>query len=299
VNGCSPGRTCHRTRFGRTQLAAIEPRHIKAYAAELGKRGLSPASVRNLLAPLRALFATAFEEGVIRSNPTAGVRITRPQHYQDGEEAKAKALSEDELVRLLDELPAEWRLLFEFMVHTGLRIGETIALRWGDVDLGRRRVKVTRRLYRGRFAPPKSKYGLREVPLTHGMAQALWPLHAGKDDDDLVFPSTAGTPLEPSNLAERIFKPAARAAGVPWASFHTLRHTCASLLFTKAGLNAKHVQAWLGHHSPAFTLATYVHLMPDDLPDASALDALTHGSTEGTTRHPETGRDAVAVGAAG
>jgi hypothetical protein len=41
------------------------------------------------------------------------------------------------------------------------------------------------------------------------------------------------------------------------------------------GLNAKQVQMWLGHHSPAFTLATYVHLLPDDLPDASFLDALT------------------------
>jgi hypothetical protein len=38
------------------------------------------------------------------------------------------------------------------------------------------------------------------------------------------------------------------------------------------GANAKQVQAWLGHHSPAFTLATYVHLMPDDAPDPAFLD---------------------------
>jgi hypothetical protein len=41
------------------------------------------------------------------------------------------------------------------------------------------------------------------------------------------------------------------------------------------GLNAKQAQMWLGHHSPAFTLSTYVHLLPDDLPDASFLDDLT------------------------
>jgi hypothetical protein len=40
------------------------------------------------------------------------------------------------------------------------------------------------------------------------------------------------------------------------------------------GLNAKQVQMWLGHHSPAFTLATYVHLLPDDLPDPSFLDSV-------------------------
>ena len=43
----------------------------------------------------------------------------------------------------------------------------------------------------------------------------------------------------------------------------------------RSGLNAKQVQVWLGHHSPAFTLATYVHLLPDDLPDPRFLDELT------------------------
>jgi integrase len=49
------------------------------------------------------------------------------------------------------------------------------------------------------------------------------------------------------------------------STFHTLRHTCATRLF-ELGLNAKQVQVWLGHHSPAFTMATYVHLLSDDLP---------------------------------
>lgn len=62
-----------------------------------------------------------------------------------------------------------------------------------------------------------------------------------------------------------MFKPAARAAGVDWAGFHTLRHTCATELFRR-GLNPKQVQVWLGHHSPAFTLATYVHILSEELP---------------------------------
>jgi integrase len=51
---------------------------------------------------------------------------------------------------------------------------------------------------------------------------------------------------------------------VPWVGFHTFRHTCASLLFAQ-GRNAVQVQRWLGHHSAAFTLATYVHLLDGDL----------------------------------
>jgi Phage integrase family len=96
-----------------------------------------------------------------------------------------------------------------------------------------------------------------------------------------VFPSKQGTYLDPSNIAARVLKPAARRASVPWASFHTLRHTCATMLF-RHGLNAKQVQMWLGHHSPAFTLATYVHLLPDDLPEAGFLDGITGGNIGAT-----------------
>jgi integrase len=81
-----------------------------------------------------------------------------------------------------------------------------------------------------------------------------------------------GTPHRPENLARRVLKPAAERAGVPWVGFHTLRHSCASMLF-RAGVSPKAVQVWLGHHSPAFTLAVYVHLLPDDLPNAAILDA--------------------------
>ena len=56
------------------------------------------------------------------------------------------------------------------------------------------------------------------------------------------------------------------------------------------GLNAKQVQVWLGHHSPAFTLATYVHLLADDLPDPHFLDQLT-GGNKGATSPTENGRN--------
>jgi hypothetical protein len=73
--------------------------------------------------------------------------------------------------------------------------------------------------------------------------------------------------LDSSNVMSRVLKPAARRAGVPWVGFHTFRHTCATRLFRR-GLNAKQAQVWLGHHSPAFTLAVYVHLISDDLPES-------------------------------
>ncbi len=259
--------------FGRTRLAAIEPRDIKRFAAQLAAQGLKAGSVRNLLAPVRALLATAFEEGLIRSNPAAGIRIFHGVGDLHGVQ-QTKALTGEELRSFLSEIPDEWRLFFAFLAHTGLRIGEAVALTWGDVDFGRKRVQVRRRLYRGRLDAPKSRYGRRAVPLSEGLSQALWRLRGSPADDLPIFTSSSGGYLDPSNVATRVLKPAAKRAGVPWMGFHTLRHTCATMLF-RHGLNAKQVQMWLGHHSPAFTLATYVHLLPDDLPDPAFLDGLT------------------------
>jgi integrase len=55
--------------------------------------------------------------------------------------------------------------------------------------------------------------------------------------------------------AYRVLVPAAHRAGVPWARFHTLRHTCAAMLID-AGASALRLQRWMGHHSAAFTLGT-------------------------------------------
>jgi integrase len=229
------------------------------------------------VAPVKALFATAFEEGLIRTNPGAGVRLaTGSQIDDDSSHEQVKALTEEELRRLLAKTADEWRLFVTLVAHTGMRIGEAVAVRWGDIDFGAGRLNVRRRWYRGTFAPPKSRYGRRAIPLTESMSRALWERRKQAQDAGdaaLIWPTSAGAPYDRSNLHARVIKPAARAAGVPWAGWHTLRHTCATMLF-RHGANAKQVQVWLGHHSPAFTLATYVHVLPDDAADAAFLDTV-------------------------
>jgi integrase len=275
--------------FGRMKLAAIEPRHVKAYAAKLKERGLRANSVRLGVATVKVLLATAFEDGLIRSNPAAGVRIAQVTE-QDADAKAPKALSEPELTALLEEMPQEHRLLFQLLAQTGLRISEAIALQWSDVDFGKSRLSVKRRLYKGKLAAPKSRYGRRSVPLSRSLSQALWTAKPKSAEDgsliSLIFRNGNDSPIDTSNVFSRVLKPAAVRAGLgttvvkngktkeeSWVGFHTFRHTCASMLFRR-GYNAKQVQHWLGHHSPAFTLATYVHLLPDDLPSPDFFDDL-------------------------
>ena len=96
---------------------------------------------------------------------------------------------------------------------------------------------------------------------------------------DLVFTAGNGAPLNTGNLRRRVLKPAAEEACVSWVGFHAFRHTCASILFAE-GRNAVQVQRWLGHHSAAFTLATYVHLLDGDIGEPLALPHVAVEPTE-------------------
>jgi integrase len=118
-------------------------------------------------------------------------------------------------------------------------------------------------------------------------------------EDHPIFASQAGTELMPSNVSRRILKPAAEIVGLDWVSFHTFRHTCASLLFA-AGRNVKQVQEWLGHSDPGFTLRTYVHLMDEGVGDAAFLDQIMGDGGNGwATQHPETAASAMLLSPAG
>src|SRR5262249_27376204 len=99
----------------------------------------------------------------------------------------------------------------------------------------------------------------------------------GTQPEELVFQSLEGTIVDPDNLYYRVLKPACEEAGVGWAGFHTFRHTVASRLFAE-GRNVVQVQRWLGHHSPSFTLDTYVHLLEDNLGEPLRLGASATGT---------------------
>jgi len=259
-------------RWGTWPLGEIEPGDVRDVFAERRADGASTASIRKLRAALSVLFESAVEDGYVRFNPVRGVRI--PPGPEVESEPKRKSLTRAELGVLLGAFPERWRLLFEVLAHSGLRIGELTGLTWEQVDLGTRpRLLVREQVYRGKRKRLKSDNSKREVPLSAGLAERLRQHRRDtyRGQNAPVFASSRGTPLNPSNLARRVLKPAARSVGLGWVSFHTFRHTCGSLLFD-AGRNAVQVQGWLGHHAPSFTQDTYVHLMDDGLGDADFLD---------------------------
>jgi integrase len=124
----------------------------------------------------------------------------------------------------------------------------------------------------GCFQQPKTRGSVRAIAMTptlvsklrsHRMASSF------KDEDDLIFPSERGTPLDGRNMVRRFFEPALCKAGLPRMRFHDLRHTFASLLIAQ-GEHPKLISEQLGHASTQITLDRYGHLMDQSYGDASA-----------------------------
>ncbi len=185
-------------------------------------------------------------------------------------EERVKALTDEEASDLIAATsPGADRLLIRLMLVTGLRGQEVLALRWGDVGAGR--LTVHRALSRdGRVQRPKSRAGQRAVPLPPSLVRDLliFRLTAPWSEDlHPIFPNSRGEFRDLKNFANRTFRPAARRAGLEWATPHVLRHTFASRMI-RGGWNVKQLQAVLGHATSAITLDTYTHLFDQDLPAA-------------------------------
>lgn len=156
-------------------------------------------------------------------------------------------------------------LLYDLAVFVGLRRGELLALRYGDLKDGR--LTISRQIDdEGReHQYTKTDASRRTVEIadfldawmTHRVAQQVEGHGEAWKPDGLVFPTTEGTPILPSNLT-RHFKQILAAAGLPDMRFHDLRHTAASLM-VDSGASLAAVAKALGHRSPRTAAQRYVH----------------------------------------
>jgi integrase len=167
-----------------------------------------------------------------------------------------------------------------------------VELKWGDVQFGEseedqnRFILVQRNYAQGRFTTPKSRKS-RRVDLSKQLRQALLELRdkrlleaflSGRASiaDELVFPSSVGTVLDPSNMIHNYFLPSIEKAGLRRIRFHDLRHTFGSLLI-QGGASLAYVKEQMGHSSIQVTVDTYGHLIAGG--DIAWVDKLDSGTS--------------------
>lgn len=267
--------------FGAVRLAELQRPELQDFAERMIGEGLSASTVQVTLLPLRAIFKRALNRGDLVVNPCAGLQLPAIDGRRERFATPAEAES------LIDAAPEADRAIWATALYAGLRRGELMALRWGDVDLAEGLIHV-----RHGWDPQagqidlKSRAGRRRVPIIPALRDHLVDHRLLTErDEGFVFGRDADRVFEAGAVSQRATKAweaantreheaaedeGRKPAPIARITLHECRHTFASLMIA-AGVNAKALSTFMGHANISITLDRYGHLMPGSEAEAAKL----------------------------
>ena len=255
--------------FGEKDLDTITRKDIKDFINNKRKEGLSSGSVRNFKAYLSSILSEAVDDEWIQFNPAARTG----KMIKKDDKPEIRPFSWEEKTKFEETVEKHYPRYYPFFLtalRTGMRLGELLALKPGDLDFNGGFIEVRRSWVKGNITTPKSGKSrpvdmskqLQEVLKKHLTDRKKEILKKGwKETPEWLFYNTMGKMLDGDHLRRRAFAKALEKAELRHIRMHDLRHTYASLRVAK-GDNLQDVSNQLGHASVGFTLKVYSHWMP-------------------------------------
>lgn len=264
--------------LGRIRLRDLTTLHLQSLYRQKIEDGLSSRSVRYIHVTIRKALEQAEAWDLVRKNVARFAKPPKAEH------SERRYLTPEQAKRFLEAITGHRdEALYLVAVTTGLRRGELLGLKWTDLDLNERVLRVERSLdtYYGPATEnaPKRKSSRRPASLfpevvealkAHRIRQLRDKLRAGPrwKEHGYVFPTSVGTGNRGDNVLKRSLKPLVAANDLPPITFHELRHSCATFL-ALLGVHPRTAQRILGHGSIATTLEAYTHVLDEMHQDAS------------------------------
>jgi integrase len=181
----------------------------------------------------------------------------RPGYKQH--RARKRKLGRDELDQLIEAASSPWREIIATAAALGTRLGETLGIPWRCIDFEAGLISIEQQANSKRkIARVKTQTGVRRIEAPDWLMSMFKEMKLGSPycaDDDLVFCTRTGSPHGHGNVLARGLYPALDRAGLPRTSFHSLRHTHASL-WIKDGGDVNTLSKRLGHATPQVTMST-------------------------------------------
>ena len=272
-------------RFGDREAATIEPHEISTHLQLLKSQGLSASTIKKQKVVYKQIFQFAVMDKVygktIRHNPVDNVKLP------DGlPKAQQRNAPEDEIVKQIraNAETAYFGMFAFFLICTGFRRGEALAVRWGDVDFRSGTIScggsISHRTGTAKAAPLKTSSGYRAVPILPALAERLQKPEGAKSTDFVFFGSDPSKPMPQSTYDRRWLHyckdmgfvtdaPKTRTSSQgkvytvhnykPTLTAHDLRHGYATMLF-EAEVDVYTAKTLLGHADIETTMAIYTHL---------------------------------------
>ena len=259
--------------WGSKVLADIERSDVQRWVSGMDKAG---RTVQTIHGRFVTFLEWCIDEGRITRNVARSVNLPK------GKKREHIFLTPKQVEALSNAIDDIYHSLIWVLSTTGIRIGEAVELRARDLDLKRKRLRISRAVtfIGGDVIVGLPKNGkTRSIPLTKLAAYYLAQAAEGKAPNDLLFVTSRGNQIRPNNFKRRHFDSAVtavnsaeRGAGAifidPGLWVHDLRHTAASWA-VQSGASVKSVQRMLGHATAAITLEVYAGLFDQDLDDVA------------------------------
>ena len=260
--------------IGREKVCEVSPLDIQFYINQITQEGYSFSTIKKQLELLRASLRKAVSLKIISDNPAQEVDM--PSNKLIKKPREVLAYDEKEQRKLQDYIETHSDnnavLCVAFMIETGLRAGETLALRWHDVDTDRHKCHVSATVVNLHMPSkayvqdtPKTDSSIRTIPLTI-RATAILNMLKRRANSEFVFGD--GRRLEYPTLI-RTIKKMCRESGVIYRGAHVFRHTFATNCYYK-GIDVKILSKLLGHSDVKITYNTYINLYGDGFDDMYA-----------------------------
>jgi integrase len=269
--------------IGSVRLQKLTTADVERWHTTLRQRGICARSIQDMHKVLSRALNEAVRHNLVVRNVVALEKAPR------AEREEMVILTAEQIKVALSKLDGhQMQVPVIVALYTGMRRAEMLALRWASVDLDTKVIRVREALEETRASgvvvkAPKTAAGRRDIRLPEIVVSALrghrraqlevrMALGQGKmPDDALVFPADpAGGHLSPMAFSQRWGR-TVRKLGLPAVSWHSLRHSHASMLID-AGVDVVTISKRLGHASPDITLKVYAHLYRLD--DGKAADAI-------------------------
>jgi integrase len=251
--------------IGGRALASITRKELQALLDRKAGSGLSSSVVGHVRWQLTALFNMAQGDGAVAVNPTLGLITPRCQGAVDKRTIDIETILRGQMV-----LGVRERLIYCLAVRDGLRPGEIVGLKVGDIQNGL--ISIERRIYRGKEDTPKTKDSRRRTAPTDTTAAVLAQYFETLIDlrpEAWLFPSESGmTPISYPNVYRRCIQPALASVGLSHVNFQILRRSYVTE-FSDAEEDPA-VRAKMAGHSVDVHENEYRQLKPDILKRAAA-----------------------------
>jgi len=275
--------------FGKIPVSQISRLMVKNFLMKKVNDGYASSTVTHMKNAISGVLNLAVDEETIPVNPAHNLgKIFKKQ----SSELQVDPYNKDELKMLLDiyhkHFPNHYPMVLT-LSRTGIRFGEALGLRWGDIDFDGRFITIQRSLSRCKVESPKNGKS-RKVDMSRQLTDVLRRLYTQRKKETLnkgwkyvpewVFISSEGTPLNDSNWRKRVFYKALDMVGLRKVRIHDLRHSYATIRIVK-GDNIADVSKQLGHHSVKLTMDIYYHWIPGgNKSEVDELDDFDLGATK-------------------